>query len=79
MRRGSVGVGRVGGSGGGVGWRKEGAELGDGGSVASVGGAEGEVEFAGFLQFAAEGEEGVGCWGFRGEGEREALYRNQQY
>lgn len=38
-----------------------------------MGGAEGEVEFAGFLQFAAEGEEGVGCWGCGVEGECETL------
>ena len=35
--------------------------------------SESEVEFAGFLDFAPEGEDGFGRWSVGWEGKREAL------
>ena len=67
---GRVGVGWVV-SGGGRG--EEGGEVGYQSCVAVVGASEGEVEFAGFLEFAPEEEDGFGGWGCGGEREFEIL------
>ena len=42
---------------------EQGVELRDEGCVAGVRGAEGEVQFAGLLEFAPEEEDGFGGWG----------------
>ena len=65
-----VGVG-FGVAGGGI--REESGEVGYEGCIAVVGASECEVEFAGFLKFAPEKEDGFGGWGCSGEREFEVL------
>lgn len=48
-------------------------ELVDRGCVVRMGVSQREVQFAVFLDFAAEGEDRFGGWGVGGKGERDAL------
>ncbi len=61
----------VGGAGGGR--EEESGEVGYEGCIAVVGASEGEVEFAGFLKFTPEKEDGFGGWCCWGERELEVL------
>lgn len=50
-------------------------KLADRGCVVRMGVSQREVQFAGFLDFAAEGEDCFGGWGVFGKGKCDALMR----